>query len=71
MNPLQIILRGLGGQARKPGRTAMYLTMATTGYKVFKRIMNNRERTLLQFEVKPGRDLRDPGNPARPVAWSR
>jgi hypothetical protein len=32
----------------------MYFTMATTGYKLFKRIMNNRERTLLQFEVKPG-----------------
>ncbi len=54
MNPLQIILRGLGGQARKPGRAAIYLTMASTGYKVLKRVMNNRERTLLKFEVKPG-----------------
>jgi hypothetical protein len=54
MNPLQIILRGLGGQARKPGRAAIYLTMATTSYRIIKRIMNNRERTLLQFEVKPG-----------------
>ena len=54
MNPLQIILRGLTGQARKPGRTAIYFTMATTSYRLIKRIMNNRERTLLQFEIKPG-----------------
>jgi hypothetical protein len=54
MNPLQIVLRGLGGQARKPGRTAIYFTMATTTYRIIKRIMNNRQKTLLQFEVKPG-----------------
>jgi hypothetical protein len=54
MNPLQIILRSLGGQARKPGRLAIYLTMASTTLKVVRRIMNQRERTLLQFEVKPG-----------------
>ncbi len=54
MNPVQIVLRALGGQARKPGRAAIYLTMATTGFKLVRRIMNSRERTLLQFEVKPG-----------------
>lgn len=54
MNPMQLIIRALGGQARKPGRTAIYFTMATTSYRVFKRIMSNRQRTLLQFEVKPG-----------------
>ncbi len=54
MNPTQIILRTLGGQARKPGRAAIYLTTATTTYRIFKRIMSSRQRTLLQFEVKPG-----------------
>jgi hypothetical protein len=54
MNPTQIILRALGGQARKPGRAAIYFTMATTGFRIVKRIMSNRQRTLLQFEVKPG-----------------
>ena len=54
MNPVQIVLRALGGQARKPGRVAIYFTMATTGIKVLRRVMNRRERTLLQFEVKPG-----------------
>ncbi|MGZ4714341.1 MAG: hypothetical protein ACXV9S_15360 [Acidimicrobiia bacterium] len=51
---MQVILRALGGQARKPGRTAIYFTMASTGLKVARRIMSNRQRTLLQFEVKPG-----------------
>jgi hypothetical protein len=54
MNPTQIILRALGGQARKPGRAAIYFTMATTTFRVIRRIMSNRQRTLLQFEVKPG-----------------
>jgi hypothetical protein len=54
MNPTQVILRMLGGQARKPGRTAIYFTMATTSLRIARRIMSNRQRTLLQFEVKPG-----------------
>lgn len=54
MNPIQVVLRSLGGQARKPGRLAMYLTMATTGMRIVRRITSNRQRTLLQFEVKPG-----------------
>lgn len=54
MNPLQLVIRALGGQARKPGRVAIYFTMATTGLRVVRRIMSNRQRTLLQFEVKPG-----------------
>ena len=54
MNPLQTILRMLGGQARKPGRAAIYFTMATTTFRVIRRVMSNRQRTLLQFEVKPG-----------------
>ena len=54
MNPLQLVIRALGGQARKPGRMAIYLTMASTGLKVARRVMSNRQRTLLQFEVKPG-----------------
>jgi len=54
MNPTQIILRALGGQAKKPGRVAIYFTMASTGFRIVKRIMSNRQRTLLQFEVKPG-----------------
>jgi hypothetical protein len=54
MNPLQTVLRMLGGQARKPGRAAIYLTMATTSFRIIKRIMSNRQRTLLQFQVKPG-----------------
>ena len=54
MNPVQTILRMLGGQARKPGRAAIYFTMATTTFRVVRRVMSNRQRTLLQFEVKPG-----------------
>jgi hypothetical protein len=54
MNPLQVILRSLGGQARKPGRMAIYFTMATTTLRIVRRVMSNRQRTLLQFEVKPG-----------------
>jgi hypothetical protein len=54
MNATQIVLRALGGQARKPGRAAIYFTMATTGFRIVKRIMSSRQRTLLQFEVKPG-----------------
>lgn len=54
MNPTQIILRALGGQARKPGRAAIYFTMATTTFKIVRRIMSKRQQTLLQFEVKPG-----------------
>jgi hypothetical protein len=54
MNPISVILRSIGGQARKPGRVAIYFTMATTTFRIIKRVMNNRQRTLLQFEVKPG-----------------
>ena len=54
MSPLQTIIRMLGGQARKPGRVAIYFTMATTSLRIIRRIMSNRQRTLLQFEVKPG-----------------
>jgi hypothetical protein len=54
MNPLQLIMRGLGGQARKPGRLAIYITMANTTFKIVRRIMSKRQQTLLQFEVKPG-----------------
>jgi hypothetical protein len=54
VNPIQLILRSLGGQARKPGRVAIYFTMASTTFRVVRRIMSNRQRTLLQFEVKPG-----------------
>jgi hypothetical protein len=54
MNPLQTVLRMLGGQARKPGRAAIYFTMATTTFRIVKRVMSNRQRTLLQFQVKPG-----------------
>ena len=52
MNPLTIVLRVMN--ARKPGRNAVYLTMATTGWRIFRRVMSNRQRTLLQFEVKAG-----------------
>ena len=54
MNPTQILIRFFGGQARRPGRAAIYLTTATTSFRILKRIMGNRKRTLLQFEVKPG-----------------
>jgi hypothetical protein len=54
MNPLQIVMRMLGGQARKPGRAAIYFTMASTSFRIIRRVMSNRQKTLLQFEVKPG-----------------
>jgi hypothetical protein len=54
MNPTQIILRALGGRTRRSGRVAIYFTMATTTFRVVRRLMSPRQRTLLQFEVKPG-----------------
>jgi hypothetical protein len=54
MNPTQTILRMLGGQARRPGRAAIYITTASTAIRLLRRVLNTRERTLLQFEIKPG-----------------
>jgi hypothetical protein len=54
VNPLQNIMRLVGGQARKPGRVAIYFTMASTTFRFVRRVMAKRQRTLLQFEVKPG-----------------
>jgi hypothetical protein len=54
MNPVQVVMRFLGGEARKPGRLTIYFTVATTGFRFVRRVMSARQRTLLQFEVKPG-----------------
>jgi hypothetical protein len=32
----------------------VYLALATSGYRILRRITNTRPRTLLRFEVKPG-----------------
>jgi hypothetical protein len=52
MNPVLLAIRALN--RRKPGRGAVYFTLATTGWRIARRVMSNRQRTLLQFEVKPG-----------------
>lgn len=54
MNPFSAIGGILGGRARRGGRAALYLTVATTSFRVVRRIMSTKQRTLLRFEVKPG-----------------
>jgi hypothetical protein len=49
-----IIFRFLGGQARGRGRSTVYFAMATSGFRVLRRIVTTKQRTLLRFEVKPG-----------------
>jgi hypothetical protein len=54
MNPLSSVFRFLGGQARGGGRSTVYFAMATSGFRVLRRIVTTKQRTLLRFEVKPG-----------------
>jgi hypothetical protein len=54
MNPLAPLFRFLGGQARGGNRATIYYAMATSGYRVLRRIVTTKQRTLLRFEVKPG-----------------
>jgi hypothetical protein len=52
---LQPILRFFTGQARNQSRVTLYFAIATSGYRILKRVMAPRQRrTLLRFEVKPG-----------------
>jgi hypothetical protein len=51
---VQPIIRFFTGQARNQSRTALYFALATSGWRMFKRITAPRQRTLLRFEVKPG-----------------
>jgi hypothetical protein len=44
----------LSGRARTGGRYAFYLTVATTGFRVVRRVMSTKQKTLLRFEVRPG-----------------
>lgn len=54
MNPFTIVTRVLGGRARQGSRAALYLTVATTSFRLVRRVMSTRQKTLLRFEVKPG-----------------
>lgn len=54
MNPLAIAIRIAGGRARRGGKAALYLTAATTGFRVVRRVMSTKQKTLLRFEVEPG-----------------
>lgn len=54
MSPFSVATRVLGSRARNGSRAALYLTIATTGFRIVRRVMSTRQRTLLRFEVKPG-----------------
>lgn len=51
---MRTILRFLGGQAGRRGRSTVYFGLATSGLRVLRRIVTTKQRTLLRFEVKPG-----------------
>jgi hypothetical protein len=51
---MSIIFRFLGGQARNKRNAGLYFPLATSGFRIVRRIMSPRQRTLLRFEVKPG-----------------
>ncbi len=44
----------LTGRARRGGKAGLYLALATSGFRLVRRITSPRQRTLLRFEVKPG-----------------
>ena len=54
MSLLSTVAAFAGGQARKRGGATVYLAMAGTGFRVLRRIVSTKQRTLLRFEVKPG-----------------
>lgn len=54
MNPLATAIRIAGGRARRGGKVALYFTVATTGFRVVRRVMATKQKTLLRFEVNPG-----------------
>jgi hypothetical protein len=54
VNPLSSVFRFLGGRARNRRRSTIYFALATSGFRIARRIMNPRQRMLLRFEVKPG-----------------
>ncbi len=54
MNPLSVLARVLGGRTVRGSRAALYLTVATTGFRIARRLMSPKQKTLLRFEVKPG-----------------
>ena len=54
MNPLSLVGRFLGGQARNRRNFTIYFALATSAIRIARRIMNPRQRMLLRFQVKPG-----------------
>ena len=54
MNPLSIVARFLGGQARNRRNFTLYFALATSTLRIVRRIMNPKQKMLLRFEVKPG-----------------
>ncbi len=54
MNPLSVVFRFLGGQARNRRNVTIYFALATSTFRILRRIMSPRQRTLLSFQVKPG-----------------
>jgi hypothetical protein len=54
VNPIAEIFRFLSGQTRGRNRFTVYLALATSGYRILRRVTNTKQRTLLRFEVKPG-----------------
>ena len=54
MNPLTAIGHLLGGRARGRHGSGTYLALGSTTFRVLRRILSTKQRTLLRFEVKPG-----------------
>jgi hypothetical protein len=54
VNPFTVGTKILGGRARRGGRFALYFTVATTGFRLVRRVMSTKQKSLLKFEVKPG-----------------
>jgi len=53
MNPFNVA-RVARRSSSRGSRGALYLTLATAGFRIVRRVMSTRQRTLLRFEVKPG-----------------
>jgi hypothetical protein len=54
VNPIAELFRFLSGNTRGRNRVTVYLALATSGYRVLRRITATKPRTLVRFQVKPG-----------------
>jgi hypothetical protein len=54
VNPLSLVAHFLGGRARGRGRATLSIAAASSGFRILRRLVTTKQRTLLRFEVKPG-----------------